>query len=178
MADMYPVHIGISRRLATSFLDAGLTGKTLFHGLIPEGEAVPLLPNSPSGQVAPHATLVMDEPDEHPNGRSLEGAISALGVLVFEVFVVASDDLTLTRMRDVVNRALIGWTLPDGGEISSGGGLAQFPRIGMTSPARVGRTLTYFGVVGATSLVQQIVDLPAGAIPSELLFPSDNLFPA
>lgn len=154
MADMYPVHVGIIKRLREALAAAGLDPvKSLFDGKVPDGQEIPLLAGSVSGQIAPHACLLMDEPGEHPGGAAIDGPVDALGVLVFEVLAVAPNALMLTQLRDVINRALIGWELPGGSVVSADGGLAAQPVVGMVKPQRYVRYLGYWGSVGASGSV-------------------------
>lgn len=147
MADLAPVHLEILTTLQTALTNAG--GALLFDGKVPDGKEIPLLPG-PSAVVAPHACLWMGDDHPHPDGEALNGVIDALGVLPFTVLCVAGDNYSLTILRDVVKRALIGFAPSDCGEIRNNGALAEQPVASVLMPQRYFRPLGFWLSVGAT----------------------------
>jgi hypothetical protein len=145
MAEMLSVHQDILATLTAAF---DTRGAYLFDGKVPDGGDVPRI--GPNAAVAPHAVFWMDEPDEHPDGRSIDGAVTALGILAFNILCVAANNVQLTQLRDLVNAALVGHTLPGGSEISSNGGLANQPVTNLATPERFARVLGFYASVGAT----------------------------
>lgn len=145
MAEMLPVHQDILDTLTAAFDGRGAF---VFDGKVPEGGDVPRI--GANAAVAPHAVFWMDEPDEHPSGRSIDGARTALGILAFTILIVAANNIQLTQLRDLVNNALVGHQLPDGSEISSNGGLANQPVSNLVMPQRFARALGFYASVGAT----------------------------
>ncbi len=144
MADIYPVH-----RFLVDTLTAGLNavGAHFIDGKLPEGDQTPILGNS--GTVAPHAVLDVGDPDMHPLGQSIDGPRNGLGIMYFELMIVAANASSVTKLRDVVNRLLVGVPVPDGGVIFANGGLPDMT-VSLVTPQRYMRTLVFWVSVGAS----------------------------
>lgn len=149
MADLALVHAFLNTTLKTA-LEAGHAA--YFDGAVPDGIEVPIFPN---GDARPHACLWLGDDEVYPGALSIDedAVANALGILPFSVVCVASNNLVLTQVRDIVRRALTGKWVPDGGQIINTGGTAEQPQRGVLKPQRLFRTVDFVTTVGASGLV-------------------------
>lgn len=150
--DLAPVHQALITQLESRINSAG---GDFYDGNVPDGKD----PRRIAGtdELVPYAVLWMGDDYEAPNGRALNGAIDALGILIFGVVCVASTNFKVTQMRDVVTRALIGWKPTyDSGEVAGDGGGAYQPVPALLKPTHFVRELGFSVLVGAAGAPVQL----------------------
>lgn len=142
-----PVHKQLIDRLKTAL---NAVGAEFFDGKVPDGADIPMLSTGINGIVRPHVCLWMDDDDEFPGSRSLGGARSAMGLLPFVLLLVSYDNLTLSDLRDICKKELVGFVVEDGGEIMSVGGVTGQPVATQSNPQRYMRTIEFVVPIGAS----------------------------
>lgn len=143
-----PVHQAILTRLYNVLTPKGAY---LFDGKVPDGAEIPMIPAPAGGNgaVAPHVVLWFGDDDEMPGTGSVgEPHRDSVGALSFVLLLVASDNLSLTVLRDLVKPALIGVVVPGGGQIRSEGGVVEQPVPVSSNPQRYMRTIEFAVSVG------------------------------